>query len=58
MLTPVPNLSLQPQTILLEYLDGSQMHPNLKRRATNTIGAPLKRAIKIEKIAPYYSKSI
>ena len=34
------------------------MHSSLKQKATNTLGAPSKRAIKIEKIAPYYSKSI
>jgi len=34
------------------------MHSSLKRKATNTLGAPLKRAVKIEKIAPYYGKSI
>ena len=56
--TPIPNPSLQPQTIPSEYLDSSQMRPNLKQRTTNTIGAPLKRAVKIEKIAPYYGKSI
>jgi len=34
------------------------MYLSLKRRATNTLGAPLKRAVKIEKIALYYGKSI
>ena len=34
------------------------MHLSLKRRATNMLGAPLKRAVKIEKITLYYSKSI
>lgn len=34
------------------------MHPNLKRRATDTMGAPSKRAAKIEKISPYYGKTI
>jgi len=34
------------------------MYLSLKRRATNTLGALLKRAIKIEKIALYYGKSI
>ena len=34
------------------------MYLNLKQRATNTLGALLKRAVKIKKIAPYYSKSI
>jgi len=56
--TPVPNPSLQPQTIPSEYLGGSPMHSSLKRRATDTLGAPSKRAVKIEKIAPYYGKSI
>jgi len=56
--TPVPNLSIQPQTIPLEYLEGSLIHLSLKRKATDILGAPSKQAIKIEKIAPYYSKSI
>jgi hypothetical protein len=34
------------------------MYLSLKWKATNILGAPLKRAIKIEKIALYYSKSI
>jgi hypothetical protein len=34
------------------------MHLSLKWKATNILGAPLKRAVKIEKITPYYSKSI
>jgi hypothetical protein len=34
------------------------MHLSLKWRATNILGALLKRDIKIEKIALYYSKSI
>jgi hypothetical protein len=34
------------------------MHLSLKRKATNILGAPLKRAVKIEKIALYYGKSI
>jgi len=34
------------------------MHLSLKQRAINTLGAPLKQAVKIEKIALYYSKSI
>jgi len=34
------------------------MRPNLKWRATNIIGAPSKQAVKIEKITPYYGKSI
>jgi len=34
------------------------MHSSLKRKATNIIGAPLKRAVKIEKIALYYNKTI
>jgi len=34
------------------------MHLSLKRRATNMLGAPLKRAVKIEKITLYYGKSI
>jgi DNA-directed RNA polymerase subunit M/transcription elongation factor TFIIS len=56
--TPVPDPSLQPQTIPSEYSGGSQTHPSLKRRATDTLGAPSKRAVKIEKIAPYYGKTI
>jgi hypothetical protein len=32
------------------------MHLSFKRKATNILGALLKRAIKIEKIALYYSK--
>jgi hypothetical protein len=34
------------------------MRLNLKWRAIDIIGAPLKRAVKIEKIAPYYGKTI
>jgi len=34
------------------------MHLSLKRRATNILGALLKRAVKIEKITLYYGKSI
>ena len=34
------------------------MHLSLKRRATNILGALLKWAVKIEKIALYYGKSI
>jgi hypothetical protein len=34
------------------------MHLSLKRKATNTLGALLKRAVKIEKIALYYGKFI
>ena len=34
------------------------MHPNLKRKATDTLGALLKRAVKIEKISPYNGKTI
>jgi hypothetical protein len=34
------------------------MRLNLKRRATDIIGALLKRAVKIKKIALYYSKTI
>jgi hypothetical protein len=34
------------------------MHLSLKRKATNILGALLKRAVKIEKITLYYSKSI
>jgi hypothetical protein len=42
----------------LEYLEGSLRHLNLKWKATNIIGALLKQAIKIEKIALYYGKTI
>ena len=58
MLTPAPNLDLPPQSIILEYLESSSIYPNLKRKATNIIGALAKRAVKIEKIALYYSKTI
>jgi hypothetical protein len=34
------------------------MYLSLKWKATNTLGALLKRAVKIEKIALYYSKFI
>jgi len=58
-LTPNPNLHLPPQSILSEYLDGTLMHLNPKQKATNTLDALLiKRAIKIKKISPYYSKTI
>ena len=40
------------------YLEGSSRHPNLKRKATDIMGAPSKRAVKIEKIALYYNKTI
>ena len=57
-LTPIPDPDLPPQSIPSEYLEGSSRHPNLKRKATNTMGAPSKRAVKMEKIAPYYGKTI
>ena len=34
------------------------MYLSLKRKATNILGTLLKQAVKIEKIALYYSKSI
>jgi hypothetical protein len=34
------------------------MHLSLKWKATNILGALLKQAVKIEKITPYYGKSI
>ena len=58
ILTPVPDPDLPPQSIPLEYSKGSSRHPNLKWKAISTIGTPLKQAIKMEKIAPYYSKTI
>ena len=58
MLTSIPDPDLLPQSILLVYLEGSLRHPNLKRKATNTIGTLSKQAVKIEKIAPYYGKTI
>jgi len=58
MLTPAPNLDLPPQSIILEYLESSLIHLNLKRKAINIMGALAKRAVKIEKIALYYGKTI
>jgi hypothetical protein len=58
MSTPVPNLDLLPQSIPLEYLEGSLRHLNLKQKATDMIGALLKQAVKMEKIALYYGKTI
>lgn len=56
--TPAPDPDLPPQSITSEYSESSSIHPNLKRKATDTMGAPAKRAVKIEKIAPYYGKTI
>ena len=57
--TPNPDLHLPPQSIPSEYSDSTSMHPNPKRKATDTLDAPLaKRAVKIEKISPYHGKTI
>ena len=58
MLTPIFDLDLLFQSILLEYFKGSLRYPNLKQKATGIMGALLKQAIKMEKIALYYGKII